>query len=52
MNGGEALVMGPEAAGVRHVFGRLGSTTMEVYDARYEHKTIKYIGVRDERAGN
>lgn len=51
MNGGEALVAALEQAGVTHVFGLLGSSTMEVYDALYEHPTIRYIGVRDERSG-
>jgi len=51
MNGGEALVDALKAAGVSHVFGLLGSTTMEVYDALYSHESIKYVGVRDERAG-
>jgi acetolactate synthase I/II/III large subunit len=51
VNGGEAVVESLRAAGVSHVFGLLGSTTMEVYDALYGCKDIKYIGVRDERAG-
>lgn len=51
MNGGEALVESLKIAGVKYVFGLLGSTTMEVYDALYDCKEIKYVGVRDERAG-
>ncbi len=51
MNGGEAIVEALELAGITHVFGLLGSTTMEVYDALYNHKSITYVGVRDERAG-
>ena len=51
MNGGEAVVESLKAAGVSHIFGLLGSSTMEVYDALYDCKEIKYIGVRDERAG-
>lgn len=51
MNGGEALVESLKMAGVTHVFGLLGSSTMEVYDALYDCKNINYIGVRDERAG-
>ena len=35
MNGGEAVVAALEAAGVDHVFGLLGSSTMEMYDALY-----------------
>jgi acetolactate synthase-1/2/3 large subunit/sulfoacetaldehyde acetyltransferase len=51
MTGGHALVAALEEAGVKYVFGLLGSSTMEVYDALHEHRTIKYIGVRDERSG-
>jgi acetolactate synthase-1/2/3 large subunit/sulfoacetaldehyde acetyltransferase len=51
MNGGEALVECLKIAGVSHVFGLLGSSTMEVYDALYDCKEITYVGVRDERAG-
>ena len=51
MNGGEAIVESLKAAGVSHIFGLLGSSTMEVYDALYDCKEIKYVGVRDERAG-
>ncbi len=51
MNGGEAVVSALRAAGVKHVFGLLGSTTMEVYDALYDCKDLTYVGVRDERAG-
>ncbi|MSO92373.1 MAG: thiamine pyrophosphate-binding protein [Rhodospirillales bacterium] len=50
-NGGEALVAALKAAGVTHIFGILGSSTMEVYDALYDEKAITYIGVRDERSG-
>lgn len=51
MTGGQALVAALENAGVKYVFGILGSSTMEVYDALYNHPTIRYIGVRDERSG-
>lgn len=51
MNGGEAVVAALKAAGVDHVFGLLGSSTMEMYDALYDCSEIRYIGVRDERAG-
>ena len=51
MTGGQALVAALENAGVECVFGLLGSSTMEVYDALHEHPTIRYIGVRDERSG-
>lgn len=51
INGGQALVEALKAAGVSHVFGLLGSSTMEVYDALYDETAIAYVGVRDERAG-
>lgn len=51
MNGGEAVVAALRAAGVDHIFGLLGSSTMEMYDALYDCGEIRYIGVRDERAG-
>jgi acetolactate synthase-1/2/3 large subunit/sulfoacetaldehyde acetyltransferase len=51
MTGGQALVAALENAGVEYVFGLLGSSTMEVYDALYEHPTIRYISIRDERSG-
>jgi len=50
-SGGAALVQALEDAGIKYVFGLLGSSTMEVYDALYEHPTIRYISVRDERSG-
>ena len=51
MNGGEAVVESIRAAGIGHIFGLLGSSTMEVYDALYDCKDITYVGVRDEAAG-
>lgn len=51
MNGGEAVLQALEAAGIKQLFGLLGSTTMEVYDALYDAEKVRYIGVRDERAG-
>ncbi|MSP66979.1 MAG: thiamine pyrophosphate-binding protein [Alphaproteobacteria bacterium] len=51
MNGGAACVEALAEAGVTHVFGLLGSSTMEVYDALYEHKSITYVGVRHEGFG-
>lgn len=51
MNAGEAIVKVLEREGVSHIFGLLGSSTMEVYDALYEHPSLAYVGVRDERSG-
>jgi acetolactate synthase-1/2/3 large subunit/sulfoacetaldehyde acetyltransferase len=51
MTGGAAVVAALQAEGVRHVFGLIGSAAMEVFDALYEHPTIAFVGVRDERTG-
>jgi acetolactate synthase-1/2/3 large subunit/sulfoacetaldehyde acetyltransferase len=51
MNGGNQVIDALRAAGADTVFGLLGSTTMEVYDALYDARDVRYIGVRDERAG-
>jgi len=49
--GGQAAVQSLKKEKVEHVFGLLGSATMEMFDALYHEKTIKFIGVRDERTG-
>lgn len=49
--GGAAVVAALEAEDVRHAFGLIGSAGMEMFDALYEHPTIRFIGVRDERTG-
>lgn len=51
MNGGNQVVEALRAAGLKTIFGLLGSTTMEIYDALYDATDVRYIGVRDERAG-
>ena len=52
MYGGVAVVEALRAAGVSHLFGLLGSTTMEVYDALYDvQDAITYVGVRHEASG-
>jgi thiamine pyrophosphate-dependent acetolactate synthase large subunit-like protein len=51
MTGGKAVVDALRAEGVRHVFGLIGSAGMEVFDALYDAKDIRFIGVRDERTG-
>ncbi|MBX3716217.1 MAG: thiamine pyrophosphate-binding protein [Burkholderiales bacterium] len=50
-SGGKAVVGALEAEGVRHVFGLIGSAGMEIFDALYDSKAIRLIGVRDERTG-
>jgi thiamine pyrophosphate-dependent acetolactate synthase large subunit-like protein len=51
MTGGQAAVEALKAENVRHVFGLIGSATMEMFDALYDADTIKLIGVHDERIG-
>lgn len=49
--GGQAVVDSLAAHGTSHVFGLIGSAGMEVFDALYGHRDIRFIGVRDERTG-
>ncbi|MCW5575414.1 MAG: thiamine pyrophosphate-binding protein [Burkholderiales bacterium] len=51
MSGGKAAVEALRAVGVDTLFGLMGSSTLDMYDALYDAKDIKHIGVRDERAG-
>jgi acetolactate synthase-1/2/3 large subunit/sulfoacetaldehyde acetyltransferase len=51
MTGGQAAVEALKAEKTSHVFGLIGSATMEMFDALYEAPDIKFIGVRDERTG-
>ncbi len=51
MSGGSAAVEALRAAGVDTIFGLIGSSTLDMYDALYDAKDIRHIGVRDERAG-
>jgi thiamine pyrophosphate-dependent acetolactate synthase large subunit-like protein len=51
MTGGEAAVKSLKRENVEHVFGLIGSATMEMFDALYHEKKINFIGVRDERTG-
>ena len=51
LTGGQAAVQSLKKEKVRHVFGLIGSATMEMFDALYPEKKIKFIGVRDERTG-
>ena len=51
MTGGQAVVRSLKAEKVEHIFGLIGSATIEVFDALYEEKKIKFIGVRDEKTG-
>ncbi len=51
ISGGQAAVQSLKKERVKHVFGLIGSATMEMFDALYHEKRIKFIGVRDERTG-
>lgn len=48
MNGGEAVVESLRAVGVRHVFGIVGSSVLEVFDLLPQAE-LTYIGVRHEQ---
>ena len=51
LTGGQAVIKSLKKEKVKHVFGLIGSATMEIFDALYHEKNLKYIGVRDERTG-
>lgn len=51
MSGGRAVVEALCAEGTTHVFGLIGSAGMEIFDALYDAKEVRFIGVRDERTG-
>lgn len=48
---GRATVEALRAAGVTKVFGLMGSSTLEMYDALYDAKDMAYVGVRHENCG-
>ena len=52
LSGGRAVVESLKVEGVKHVFGLIGSSTMEIFDELYDNKSIKFIDVRDERTGS
>jgi thiamine pyrophosphate-dependent acetolactate synthase large subunit-like protein len=51
LTGGQAVVQSLKKEKTKHVFGLIGSATMEIFDALYQEKEINFIGVRDERTG-
>ena len=51
LTGGQAAIKSLKKEKVKHVFGLIGSATMEMFDALYHEKNIRFIGVRDERTG-
>ena len=50
VTGGRAVYNVLKANGIRTVFGLLGGSMLELYDAMYEDGDITYVGARDERA--
>ena len=51
MSGGKAVIEKLKKENVNIVFGLIGSATMELFDALYYEKKIRFIDVRDERTG-
>jgi len=51
LTGGQAAIKSLKREKVQDIFGLIGSATMEMFDALYHEKKIKFIGVRDERTG-
>jgi len=51
LSGGQAAVASLQAEKVEHVFGLIGSATMEMFDALYDASDINFIGIHDERTG-
>lgn len=51
MSGGQAAVEALVNEDTKHVFGLIGSATMEMFDALYDAESINFIGVHDERTG-
>lgn len=50
VNGGEAVYQVLRNQGIKTVFGLLGGSMLELYDAMHEGGEISYVGARDERA--
>jgi thiamine pyrophosphate-dependent acetolactate synthase large subunit-like protein len=50
INGGEAILRTLKANGINTVFGLLGGSMLELYDAIYQDDAVDYVGARDERA--
>ncbi len=51
LSGGQAAIESLKAENVEHLFGLIGSATMEMFDALYDAREINFIGVHDERTG-
>jgi thiamine pyrophosphate-dependent acetolactate synthase large subunit-like protein len=51
MNAGRAVIDVLKAEGVRHIFGIVGSTFLDVLDVLYDDKSVEYVNVRHEQGG-
>ena len=51
MTGRQAAVEALKTENISHVFGLIGSATMEMFDALYDASEINFIGIHDERTG-
>jgi acetolactate synthase-1/2/3 large subunit/sulfoacetaldehyde acetyltransferase len=51
MSAGRAVVELLKAEGVRHVFGIVGSTFLDVLDVLHDDRSVEYVNVRHEQAG-
>ena len=51
LSGGQAAVESLRAEKVGHVFGLIGSATLEVFDALHDAPDLAFVGVHDERTG-
>ena len=51
MKAGLAAAKALRAAGVKDIFGLMGSSVLELYDSLYDFKDIRYVGVRHENCG-
>ena len=50
VNGGQAILEVLKANEIETVFGLLGGSMLELFDAIYQDGSIRYLGARDERA--
>jgi len=50
-SGGQAAIAALQTENTSHVFGLIGSATMEMFDALFDARDINFIGVHDERTG-
>jgi acetolactate synthase-1/2/3 large subunit len=50
LNAGRAIIELLKAEQVKHIFGIVGSTFLDVLDALYDEKAVEYVNVRHEQA--